>query len=388
MKKVVGWILVVCGILSLPGFLSKLPTAHDGYELVGMFIGQGLIYFLAYLCLRNKKSNSDAIDNNVPTTEKESVVEHAISEPPILENANVDDEVNDLLEKSLVNECKAEGIQYDTKTKVESFKVYDIADPVVNNEQQSITVADNHNEPKSYTEEPSNQNPDFRQITYSNTSWKEIFDLIYSYQRDELQAKSNPSNFMVPYDHDKIAKANDVLRLTQNSMKLEDLRAIRSAASEIGISVAPDQLFAYLCVICSPTNFTGKENEFMIANDLYGRILQAKNNVDELENILIEARSIGFGIPLEIIIGNAFPEKMSLKTKILLLVFAVWEGANIFMLASKGVLYNAKDYFFPFHTSNLAKYDYTEFLIYGVLVPVLVAGVIFAYRVITNNKSK
>lgn len=54
MRKVVGWILMACGILSLPGFLSKLPTAHDGYELIGMLIGQGLIYFFAYLCLRNK----------------------------------------------------------------------------------------------------------------------------------------------------------------------------------------------------------------------------------------------------------------------------------------------------------------------------------------------
>ena len=66
MKKVIGWILIVCGIFSLPGFLTNLGHAHDGYEVIGMFIGQGLIYFLAYLCLRNKTSEPDSsVDNNI-----------------------------------------------------------------------------------------------------------------------------------------------------------------------------------------------------------------------------------------------------------------------------------------------------------------------------------
>ena len=66
MKKVIGWILIVCGIFSLPGFLTNLGHAHDRYEVIGMFIGQGLIYFLAYLCLRNKTSEPVSnVENNV-----------------------------------------------------------------------------------------------------------------------------------------------------------------------------------------------------------------------------------------------------------------------------------------------------------------------------------
>lgn len=186
----------------------------------------------------------------------------------------------------------------------------------------------------------------------------------------------------------KLAIANDVLRLSQNSTKFEDLRRIRSLASEIGISIDCTQLFTYLSVICSPINFMGEEEEFKMANDFYGRILQAKNNIDALEDILMEARSLGLGIPLEIIPENTDPKKLPLKTKILICIIALWEGAAVFMLAYKGVLYNAKDYFFPFQTCNIAKYDYTEFLFYGIIVPVLVTGVIAVSRITTKNKFK
>jgi len=53
--KFVGWVLIVCGVVSLPNFFRNLSNASDGYELVGMFIGEGLIFFLAYLCLRPKR---------------------------------------------------------------------------------------------------------------------------------------------------------------------------------------------------------------------------------------------------------------------------------------------------------------------------------------------
>ena len=41
----------------------------------------------------------------------------------------------------------------------------------------------------------------------------------------------------------------------------------------------------------------------------------------------------------------------------------------------KGVMYNATSYFFPFQTLNIRKYDFTEFFIYGILVPSIVVGV-------------
>lgn len=386
MRKVVGWILMACGILSLPGFLSKLPTAHDGYELIGMLIGQGLIYFFAYLCLRNK-SKCDTAESITSPIKKENIMESTTADNSFYENTNVDDEVNDLLETSLAKDLEAEGIHYDTKNIIESYKTNEKSESVVKKEVPSCIV-DNQKESTIDKEESPKQSPEFPQIKYNNISWKEIFDLIYTYQRDELQTKSNPSNFMVPYDHDKIAIANDVLRLSQNSTKFEELRRIRSLASEIGISIDCTQLFTYLSVICSPINFMGKEEEFKMANDFYGRILQAKNNIDALEDILMEARSLGLGIPLEIIPENTDPKKLPLKTKILICIIALWEGAAVFMLAYKGVLYNAKDYFFPFQTCNIAKYDYTEFLFYGIIVPVLVTGVIAVSRITTKNKFK
>lgn len=55
MKKVIGWIFLVCGIGSLPGLFSKLTNVQHAYDVIGMLIGQGLIFFLAYLCIKDKK---------------------------------------------------------------------------------------------------------------------------------------------------------------------------------------------------------------------------------------------------------------------------------------------------------------------------------------------
>lgn len=63
MKKILGWILAFCGVISLPNFLYMLATAHHGYEVIGMLIGQGLIYYLAYLCLRKKHETANESDS-------------------------------------------------------------------------------------------------------------------------------------------------------------------------------------------------------------------------------------------------------------------------------------------------------------------------------------
>ena len=58
MKKILGWVLVICGIISFPGFIANISKARYGYEVIGMIIGQGLIFLLAYLCLRSKKEEN------------------------------------------------------------------------------------------------------------------------------------------------------------------------------------------------------------------------------------------------------------------------------------------------------------------------------------------
>ena len=60
MKKILGWVLVICGIISFPGFIANISKARYGYEVIGMIIGQGLIFLLAYLCLRSKKEENNS----------------------------------------------------------------------------------------------------------------------------------------------------------------------------------------------------------------------------------------------------------------------------------------------------------------------------------------
>jgi hypothetical protein len=63
MKKVIGYVLLVCGILSFPVFLLDLSKAYHFHEVIGMFMGQGLIYYLAYLCLCKPKSDKLSKNN-------------------------------------------------------------------------------------------------------------------------------------------------------------------------------------------------------------------------------------------------------------------------------------------------------------------------------------
>ena len=46
--------LLVCGVLSLAGFIRELPATT--WQTAAFAVGQGLIYALAYLCLRRKKN--------------------------------------------------------------------------------------------------------------------------------------------------------------------------------------------------------------------------------------------------------------------------------------------------------------------------------------------
>jgi len=94
MKKVIGWILVICGILSLPSLIQKLSTARHTYEVIGMLVGQGLIFFLAYLCFKNRKIESESKNQNVYNETKDT----SSSEHRETQSAGVN------------NSCKIEGL--------------------------------------------------------------------------------------------------------------------------------------------------------------------------------------------------------------------------------------------------------------------------------------
>jgi hypothetical protein len=126
----------------------------------------------------------------------------------------------------------------------------------------------------------------------------------FSSLKSELLQKCNPSNYMHPYDHDKVEKANriyaDTLKCNEeNSSLLNVLRT--QAINELGIAISTKDIYDELCKICNPGRFTTSENynseKLSIANDLFYKILRNKNNIEELEIILAEARDHGLMEP-------------------------------------------------------------------------------------------
>ena len=356
MKKVIGWILIVCGIFSLPGFLSNLGHAHDGYEVIGRFIGQGLIYFLAYLCLRNKTSEPDSsLDNNITETNDAYKKDESSSFAPVSTNETKGVE-------SSIHELGSMPIPHGNNQPIESSLKEKVA---VDSKPIYINV-----------ESTKEESTDFPPIDYSSVSWKEVEALLFEYQKTELLKKCNPSLFMNPYNHDKVEIANTLSIKLNDAINLKDLKTLREMALSLGVKVSTSQIYDYLKTICNPINFVGSKELFSAANNLYGRVLESKNNISELESILQQAEGVILlkSTEVEIPVVVEIKEPISKSKIVMLLVWALWTGAHVFMWAYKGILYNATTYFFPFQTTNLKKYDYTEFLVYGVAVPAVMFG--------------
>jgi hypothetical protein len=52
MKRFLGWFFLICGLLSLPLNILKLENANETYEISGILLGSGLIFYIAARCLR------------------------------------------------------------------------------------------------------------------------------------------------------------------------------------------------------------------------------------------------------------------------------------------------------------------------------------------------
>lgn len=126
-------------------------------------------------------------------------------------------------------------------------------------------------------------------IDINNVSWEEIYHRLFVTQKEELNNKCNPKNFMNPYDHDKVEMANNFLIELKDAHNYNDIKKIRTKAKKLGVSISLEQLFNYLSNICNPINYIGKEN-FVIANNLFSKIISSKENLEELEEILEEAQ--------------------------------------------------------------------------------------------------
>lgn len=365
MKKVLGWILVVCGVMSLPGFLMKLGHANDGYEVIGMLIGQGLIFFLAYLCLRNKTSEPESESQNI-TTETLDTSKTSEDSPFIpISEINTESVGTSIKDDSV---CMQK-VQNDTQTIEVSIK-----DHLV------IESSTKCNETDSDAECLNN----FPKIDYTSTSWEEIESYLFEYQKEELLEKCNPSIFMNPYNHDKVEISNSIIIKVGDATCLEDLRELRGMVISLGVEISTSQIFDYLTTVCNPINYIGTKDLFTSVNNIYSRILESKNNMMELEKILEQAEGV---IPLsrneEVPAITEAKEPISKSKIAVLLICGTWACVHCIMWIYKGVMYNATSYFFPFQTLNLAKYDFTEFIIYGIIVPSIVLGV---GMLITNFK--
>lgn len=379
MKKVIGVFLLTCGILSLPSLLYKLTQARDIYEVIGMLIGQSLIFFLAYLCFKSNKKATKDISKVEENNEKgKSIAVNTNTS----ENASIqtptDIEINSLLGKHV------DDVVLPTQNVNDNNEPSEITNNLVKDPSTNIDLRNSQNEGKvdstnSFTDnaQPKSEITHYPQIDFHHISWEKIMWLIFSYQKSELKEKCNPSNFMMPYDHDKIELANSIIIKLNSAENLEGIKKIMPYVDNLGVKLSTNQVYDYLCTICSPTNFIGSESEFKVANDLYKKVLDSKDDIERLELLLDEAKN---SIKLD------SQEAATIKTNqqsfrkfniIIWVLLAVWIGINIVLWASNGVLYNATEYFFPFQTSNLAKFDYTEFFVYGIGCPL---GIFLIYK--------
>lgn len=125
-----------------------------------------------------------------------------------------------------------------------------------------------------------------------NTSSPNIIKGRYYSLYSELCDKCNPAKFMSEYDHDRIAIANDIYTQTMASSFYDDdgLKELRKRAmTELGIKFSTEKIYEELTNLLKPTKYTGTE-KFNDANDLYFRIINNADDIEELERIKEEAK--------------------------------------------------------------------------------------------------
>ena len=121
---------------------------------------------------------------------------------------------------------------------------------------------------------------------------KHIFDdsLDYSNLYEELREKCNPSNYMNPYNAEKVEIANSIFsQLDGFKDDVDTLVQLRNQAiNKLGLSFSSTALFNKLCDIYNPSNFMGKNydaEKLSAANIIFAQIQQKKDDIIELERI-------------------------------------------------------------------------------------------------------
>ena len=113
----------------------------------------------------------------------------------------------------------------------------------------------------------------------------------------KLRELCSPSNFMQPYDYEKVKTANALYsQLQQPDLSTEHIIAIRSRAQdELGVVLSADALFSVLKETCNPSLYMNPYNEIKVsqANELYKEILLNEHNLVNLERIGNKAKEQG-----------------------------------------------------------------------------------------------
>lgn len=364
--KILGYILIFCGIFSIPGFLANLSNAHDGYEFIGMMIGQGLIYFFAYLCLRKPKTKGNEIRNSKNDSTSESNVPRekiTLDVDALSSNKEqcVQKEQLPVIQEGCVI-CKdvKEGI---TQNNADEGKLQRTENAIIEQRQEQLLRTSMSVNNEKIVKPQSTPIVD----EVNKKSWQDIEDILFNAFKIELKKCCSPANFIVPYDHDKIELANEMIIKIDDSKSLVDLKDVYVEMRMLDVVPTCDMIYEYLLEICKPTRFVGKGDEFRIANNLYCRVLSSKENYEEQIALFEEART---SIKLRESSHNKFARNLNY-----ILFVMICEFINMTLLVYNGVLYNATSYFYPIQTKDIAKYDYTEFIVYGVM-PILVCGII------------
>ncbi|MFI3297017.1 MAG: hypothetical protein R3Y59_05250 [bacterium] len=135
----------------------------------------------------------------------------------------------------------------------------------------------------------------WEEIDPSAVNSKIYDDTLYDSLYDELLTKCNPANFINSnYSKDNIIAANSLYRNLIDNPDTEqiELRNIRNQAEEkLGITFSTAHIFQYLLEATNPQHFTGinyHSKLLLYSNNLYSKILEAKCDIVQLEELYFE----------------------------------------------------------------------------------------------------
>ena len=113
-------------------------------------------------------------------------------------------------------------------------------------------------------------------------------DKVYISLYEELKEKCSPSNYMSPYNREKVDVANALYRELMNIGKYETERLTnlrREATDKLDISFSTAKLYRELKDYCNPNSYMNPYDAeaVKLANNYYALIEEKKDSIEDLE---------------------------------------------------------------------------------------------------------